>query len=258
VLRAVVAISRQDAIAIGQRRGPTLAEQWNGRTWSSIQHSGSLQTRNSGNWPSLRLSASASDDIWSNHLDHWNGTSWTYARTPTLGPFGIGPWDVTAVSRTDAWAVGDDILARWNGRSWHSVPSPVRYFELWQVSVISPGDVWTAGYTYDQTEKWTSARPLIERWNGQHWTINAIDNLKHRWGITQIVAVSPNDVWVVGQPARYTPGSVLDHWDGRRWTATPQAPDETIIDLERAGPDIWALLDDRTGRGVLQELTPCS
>jgi hypothetical protein len=228
------------------------------RDWTTIQHPGSLKTRESGTSPYVHLSASASNNVWTSKLDHWNGLNWTAAQDPNRGPFDLGPNDVAAVSSSDAWAVGNDILDRWDGRAWHAVPSPVRHFELWQLSVVSPTDVWAVGAALGPTEKWTTARPLIERWHGGRSTVKAIDNPPFRSGLS-IAALSPDDVWIVGGQSRLGPGNrQLDHWNGKHWTATPLAPNTGVNDFKRIDGQAWAVIQNVTGQGVIRELTACA
>ena len=62
---------------------------------------------------------------------------------------------MSALSRTDAWAVGtsfgpDDLTLHWNGTAWSqvSVPSPgsTANKQLSGVSAVSASDAWAVGY----------------------------------------------------------------------------------------------------------------
>ena len=52
---------------------------------------------------------------------HWNGTAWTRVPSPDAGPDGR-LFGVTALSSSDAWAVGTaggkTLILRWNGQTW--------------------------------------------------------------------------------------------------------------------------------------------
>src|SRR5206468_2266231 len=65
-------------------------------------------------------------------IEHWNGTTWSLASSPSPDDraelFGV-----TALSSTNAWAVGDSVqsgvgqfalIEHWDGASWTVVPSP--------------------------------------------------------------------------------------------------------------------------------------
>ena len=58
-------------------------------------------------------------------LEHWDGQQWSnvdnpYASTPEAQLF-----DVDAISRTDAWAIGyPNILMHWNGHTWKQYHRP--------------------------------------------------------------------------------------------------------------------------------------
>ena len=61
-------------------------------------------------------------------IEHWNGTAWKWAPTPTLAS---DFYSVAATSASNAWAVGytagqtaATLIAHWNGTSWTQVPSP--------------------------------------------------------------------------------------------------------------------------------------
>lgn len=122
-LRSVVAISPTDAWAVGQlskRLGgwatKTLAEHWDGRTWSVTP----LPSAPPGTLTWLNgIAASGDDDVWavggeydgeSNRIAtaHWNGTSWTQstlkARSEELWPPAVAYVPGTA---GDFWAVGN-------------------------------------------------------------------------------------------------------------------------------------------------------
>src|SRR5580698_6796033 len=66
-------------------------------------------------------------------IEHWNGQAWKIAPSPNPGGSAADNslHGVTAVSPTDAWAVGyysrggdHTIIEHWNGHAWHAVQSP--------------------------------------------------------------------------------------------------------------------------------------
>ena len=80
---------------------------------------------------------------------HWNGHIWS--QVPSQGP-ASGLTGVTALSASDAWAVGTDmagtLVLHWNGHTWSQVPSPSpgsAHGSLAGVSADSPSDAWAVG-----------------------------------------------------------------------------------------------------------------
>jgi hypothetical protein len=98
-------------------------------------------------------------------------------------PIGAGLLqDVSAVSATSAWAVGDTenpdttagtLTMRWNGTAWSTVtspdPGPFGYTnELRSGAATSPDNVWAVGcYTSPSGPR---GRALILHWNGTTWS----------------------------------------------------------------------------------------
>jgi hypothetical protein len=150
--------------------------------------------------------------------------------------------DVAAISADDVWAVGSynkeglprgwfwqsqALILHWDGNTWSIVPGPQIidetgnskvYTELIAVSAVSENDVWAAGSysvvassvvspTFDQRK----AEMLIAHWDGSQWKkVDVGTGIVKSNGLNDIVAVSANDVWVIG-------GQIL-HWDGIKWS----------------------------------------
>lgn len=174
---------------------------------------------------------------------------------------------VTAISTSDAWAVGykhdnnlndsRTLTLHWNGTSWTVLPSPNPGTTagcmngntgnvLSSVAAISSNDVWAVGLAFNC---FGLLRPLIIHWDGTQW--KAVPNPKLRTNdnsaLNSVVALASNDVYAVGyQPA--TNGAVLtliEHWDGTAWTVMP-SPNPTTGNVLSAvsansPTDIWAV-----------------
>ncbi|MBA2680749.1 MAG: hypothetical protein H0U76_20430, partial [Ktedonobacteraceae bacterium] len=87
---------------------------------------------------------------------------------------------VTAISATDAWAVGteDDttigtqlLILHWDGKSWNfaSAPHPTGTSTLMSVSALNNHMVFAVGV---HTNGPVTSTALIEQWNGTHWSID--------------------------------------------------------------------------------------
>ena len=104
---------------------------------------------------------------------HWDGTIWTVAPTPVIGPNATFLNAVTPISATDAWAVGTyfhrSLIEHWDGTSWTEVAhpnpgGPHRNAALDAISGTGPHDVWAVG-------DWQfGERSLTEHWDGSSWT----------------------------------------------------------------------------------------
>ena len=166
-LNGVVDLSPANAWAVGLGSGGALLEHWNGSAWSTV----TIPDPDFTPGADESISASSATDVWvvgttvntttgttSAEALHFNGTAWTVVpmaqpgtNTPTIGA-------VTAISATNAWAVGEDIgatsavggstlIEHWNGTSWSIVPSPTPGADpgLTGVAARGSGDVYAVG-----------------------------------------------------------------------------------------------------------------
>src|SRR5262249_29186132 len=71
---------------------------------------------------------------------------------------------VSAVSASDAWAVGGGLIMHWNGTSWTRVKSPdmPRSGVLRGVSMVSATDGWAVGEEFSKL--------ILLHWDGTSWT----------------------------------------------------------------------------------------
>lgn len=188
------------------------------------------------------VGGSAGNDVWAvgHHSDysgagwqglfrHWNGRSWT----SVPGPAGRGRfYAVAAVSRTDAWAVGEGPeIAHWNGKAWSIVPSPRVTFDprepasLRGVAAISATNVWAIGLNWH-----VPTGQLIEHWNGRNWRV-VPDAAAGQHPLSGIAALSATDMWAVGKG--------IEHWTGAQWRLVP-SPAEASAITAVAPDNIWA------------------
>jgi hypothetical protein len=162
-------------------------------------------------------------------IEHWTGRKWS--TVASTNPF---PSDqltaVSAVSATDAWAVGNAtpgetatsaqmLIEHWNGRKWSTTPAPdvsTDTYVLRGVSAISATDAWAVG-TWDAHG--VNARALILHWNGKKWSKVASPNPVGR-GFEGVSAASAADAWAVGQytNAGGQVATLTEHWNGRKWS----------------------------------------
>jgi len=180
----------------------------------------------------VQTSASLYDQLLA---EHWNGTIWSVAATPSQNAFHNDFNAVAAIAANDVWAVGEywvdatpsgiTVLAQhWDGATWNNVaiPQPSAFSYLFGVTAIASTNVWAVG-TYWNGSGWQT---LVEHWDGATWTTmtsintNAFDN-----ELFDVSAVSSTDVWVVGEQSLSAMPlqSLAQHWDGATFTtiATP-------------------------------------
>jgi alpha-tubulin suppressor-like RCC1 family protein len=134
-------------------------------------------------------------------------------------------------------------------------PSAIVDLGLEAVSSAAANDAWSVG-----TNSLVSPRPLAEHWNGTAWktvtvpmptgaaqaTLHGVDDL------------SPTNAWAVGVTQDPTAGNqrtLIEHWDGTKWTVIPSPNPEVgsgaFDELKAVGgigpKDLWAVGDFSNG-----------
>ena len=180
---AISAASTSDAWAVGCLsngvKSFTDTQHWNGTAWTR------LPSPNPGQIQGSCLAAVANispHDAWAAGtstlvsgrdqalLLHWDGRRWAQVASP-VPTADARMTGVSAVSKSDVWAVGFDfkgvnnelLFMHWNGSHWTLEP-PVagpQVTALFGVSARSSTDAWAVGA--DPTDS------LIFHWNGTHW-----------------------------------------------------------------------------------------
>jgi hypothetical protein len=169
------AVSSDDIWAVGydETRSPlrTLTAHWNGRSWRIVPS----PNLGDGSPPDNKLAsvvAVGHSDVWAvgwedgidgtnrqrTLTEHWNGRAWKIIASPSPAAGGSELLGVTALSRTDVWAVGesrhnngvqDSLTMQWNGSTWTTVPSPNgdRTTTPLGATSLPGGIVWAVGGT---------------------------------------------------------------------------------------------------------------
>lgn len=231
-LNATAAIAANDIWAVGsdqQVGNPTLAEHFNGKTWSVVPTPSGIEGTFNG------VSGVASNDVWAvgtmtgpdnpdfgeQFIEHWNGKSWSVVASPTVEGDGLN--SVVAISANNVWAVGhgapeggNALVEHWDGTSWSVVSSPVfaNIGGLLSVSADSANDIWAVGHGAILRFDGTTWSPAPRGVGGNPVGVPTKDNA--------VVALSPTDVWVVGQRQatgthliRFT--TAIEQWNGTSW-----------------------------------------
>jgi hypothetical protein len=251
-LNAASCLSRSACIAVGNTsnsRGTslTLAQRWNGHTWS-IQPTPS--PANGGNLIGVSCVSRASCLAVGGHgnpnvevpsgtlAEQWNGRGWRIQPTPN--PRG-GGWFLIAVSCTSPSACtavggsieppgrtpGGTLAERWDGRKWRiqATPSlPGKAVKLLNsVACTSRSSCMAVGNEFDPATG-ESLGTLAERWNGRTWRI--VPTFKPaptgaNAAFNGVACTSASACTAVGN--RTPVKTLAERWNGRTWQvqATP-------------------------------------
>jgi hypothetical protein len=185
--------------------------------------------------------------LWKTLIEHWDGDAWRLI--PTTHPGVLSDlWGVAALSRTDAWAVGDyfdgvqqkALIEHWDGTSWSVVPGAdlgTENASLRAVAAVSAGNIWAVGV---HSTGGGSDNALIEHWDGVEWTASQL--APSGAALQGVAAASASDVWAVGSGEL---GTLTEHWDGTAWSIVPSAnnPDESVLRavVAAGGGEVWAV-----------------
>ncbi len=190
-------------------------------------------------------------------VEHWDGTSWSVMQAPGLTRNETGFNAVTAVSPTEAMAVGyandgggfKPLADLWDGTAWRSAPLPpaLRSATLVHTVALGHNDIWAVGKRAIAGVQ----RPVMVHWSGSTWSIAPAPTTPG--ALLGLAAASASDAWAVGY-LETTAGEtgLIMHFDGTRWTAS--TPPElfgmvlTSVSADGAG-DVWAAGYEQAGEG---------
>lgn len=203
-------------------------------------------------------------------VEHWNGKAWSIVPSPNPGTAefcgfqsyaGNYLYGVTAVSGTEAWAVGEicpygvgqTLAEHWDGTQWAVVASPsesgAENSTLAAVASISSNDVWAVG-NYQEGGGAYQWNTLTEHWDGTQWSIVGSPNVAgaDENFLTAIAAISSTDIWAVGHSeTNITDVPLIEHYDGQGWSivSSPYPPPSEFNELYAVAAisanDVWAV-----------------
>ena len=215
-----------------------------------------------------------------NQALHWNGARWSLVSTPQAGT-GTNRvnqlFDVTCVTSSQCWAVGDDgtqeattvvrnEVLRWNGKTWSKsagVPQPAgtKAGDINGLSAIRCASATRCLAVGDDGHGLQLLLNEALRWNGKKWSLmktpqpggTSPGNVNALIGLT---CASPTNCWAVGTDgtigAPLTLVNEVLHWNGSKWLlATVPDPDgtgtgasnELFGDFCANGHNCWAVGD---------------
>jgi hypothetical protein len=204
----------------------TLAEAWNGKTWT-IEPTATPKgaSLSSVSCTSATACTAVGGGLGGTLAEAWNGKTW--AIEPTPNPTGARSSDLVAVSCTSATActaVGDSVeqagrgtqaslgLAEaWNGKRWAIEPTPTSYgASLSAVSCTSATACTALGGG--------PGAPLAEAWNGKTWALEFTPSPNGE-SLSGVSCTSATACTAVGGGG--LGGTLAEAWNGKRWAIEP-------------------------------------
>jgi hypothetical protein len=252
-LSGVYARAANDVWAVGDDSSSTkplatLILHWTGAKWNQVA---SPDPGAAGN-ELTAVSADSATDAWAvgtilasggvtdTLILHWNGKSWSQVSSPTPVNSYLNLAGVSAISASDAWAVGtyynnttntyDTLILHWNGSRWSKVSSPdpdaTGENRLNAVSADGANDVWAVGTLCSVVSgqcAFSDESTLILHWNGAKWAKVTSPSPSTKASLLNGVSADPasaKDAWAVGW---YTTTSGADdtltlRWNGAKWS----------------------------------------
>jgi hypothetical protein len=181
----------------------TLAERWNGTTWT-IQ-----TTPGEGSLTGVSCtSATACTAVGGALAERWNGSTWTIQTTPS-------GTDLNGVSCTSAtvctavgWSANGPLAEFWDGSTWTIQATPSGTGTLNGVSCSSATVCMAVGWSA------VGGGPLAERWDGTSWTMQTVSNLYggYLYGVS---CASGMACTAVGSDV-----TLAEFWNGTTWTTS--------------------------------------
>lgn len=170
-------------------------------------------------------------------LLHWDGAAWHRQRLPWSATE-MGVYKVVATGQSSVWVVrqpsaqGTLPLERWDGSSWHAVPSPFGPHDpILGFSATSGSDAWAVGSYRLQGGGDELTHPLAAHWDGSAWRFTPVPSeAGHNVLVTDVAEARSGSAWAASESQQTGPNEafepllVLLHWDGNSWTVAPGSP----------------------------------
>ena len=177
--------------------------------------------------------------------ERWDGVAWTVEPMPAVSG-STDPWlyaiscptdrSCIAVGQIDAGNPSEPLVERWDGQAWHvdslAAPSGAQSSALRSISCSAPDACTAVGDTTSAVGSTGAYSALVERWNGQAWTQQAITDSV--MALTGVSCATSSDCIAVGD-------GTAEHWDGTSWRAAPTAqtnpPSAGLTSVACTAPD---------------------
>jgi hypothetical protein len=181
---------------------------------------------------------------------------------------------VLPLALNDVWIAGSysptisqtvPLYEHFDGVKWIAVPNPDvgAGGTIRGLSAQSPHDIWAVG-AYRTNPNNPIDLPLIEHWNGSHWSmINQNYSGTFATGsLISVAALSANNVWMVGTQRRSVDNpstqTFIEHWDGSQiHTVASPNPAHTTSNYLKAitassANDVWSVGISDTGNTLTE------
>jgi hypothetical protein len=285
-LNDVDVVGSRDVWAVGATRNVngiarTYAIHWNGVWWAAVP------TPNLGGGDNFLTDVASvgPDDVWAagyrhhgtstrSMLLHWNGRAWRSVPFRMQRSVGDGLNALSASPAGDVWAVGgvvrpglstQTLILHWNGKGWHSVPSPnvsVHGNSLTGVAGTSGSGAWAVGGFQDPG----GDRTLFMNSFQGSWNLHSTpDSPAVSDDLNDIAATSSRELWAVGTSydgqADHT---LIMRGNGTSWHRVP-SPDAGVSGnrlsavATGASGEAWAVgtySGAQPGRTLIQHFCP--
>jgi len=249
-LSSVSCVSASFCLAVGHTIRGTLAERFNGRSFSRVRTVSpagpgvdvlsSVACLSKSNCWAVGLIRGGLNTPASSLVEHWNGRSFTVASAPRRSGYMTS---VSCTSAADCWAVGTPGTAEhYNGHKWTgvSLPGSLSAHQGAFVSCGATSMCWILGVRESRT---SPPNPVALHLVGGSWEVvgmpsgplgpHAASNF-----IDGAACASSSDCWTAGESARGAPGSpptsapFAEQWNGSSWTvahvSAPSGPQSLL------------------------------
>jgi len=238
---AVSCASSSACIAVGSlsdtsQTTMTLAEQWDGMTWSVQATANPVVTP--GTEASLGAVSCASQTacmaLGGGLIERWDGANWNIQSTPSVEGATLDA--VSCSSETACTAVGQQsagsgqpLVEHWDGTEWtiqstppftgFAPPLPGFGAALTGVSCTSDTACTAVGSFLNPTIR----QALVERWDGTQWSIQNTPTPPGAQGyqLSAVSCTSATDCTAVGEIFGSCCTTLAEHWDGSTWMIEP-------------------------------------
>jgi hypothetical protein len=188
---------------------------------------------------------STTSGVLRNEALHWNGKTWSPAKTPNPGgtkPGAVNEAFALGCAVNSCWAAGTDgstepsarnlnEMLHWNGKNWAKTTTPNpdgtkagANNELGAITCLVPADCWAVGNSGSNIVGVGVGRNVALHWNGRKWRKVATPNpAGTATGDVNILlgvrCVAAGNCWAVG--AQESATGIRDeilHWNGTKWS----------------------------------------
>jgi hypothetical protein len=241
--------------AVGGRLAPpgkpsaTLAERWNGHTWSiqptpnppghgvKLLNSVACTSRSSCIAVGNEFDPAPPNESLGTLAERWNGRTWRIVPTFKPAPAGLnaGLNGVACTSASACTAVGNQTLAktlaeRWNGGTWQvqATPNPAGAQDIALASVACPVRTVCTAFGLDLTVPGAPVT-LAERWSGGRWRIQPTPGLvAYDLGFPGVACPTVSVCYAVAAYANNGPSPTLVEQWNRTGTSTHAATGQPV------------------------------